>query len=132
MTSLTIKNDWRLTFLEALYTHGVITHAAKQAGISRQMAYLERQHNEWFAKEWDAALERGIDALEDAAKVRAFEGSDTLLIFLLKSRRREIYGDVSRQVRTNVQVDWEKVPTSTRDDFIEGRITLDDVLRSLT
>jgi len=64
-----------------------------------------------FAAEWDAALELGLDSLEDELMRRAKDGtlrpvfqggelvghireySDTLGIFMLKSRRRHVYGD---------------------------------------
>ncbi len=118
MTSLTTKKDWRHTFLDALNTHGVITQAAKEAGVSRQTVYFERRNNQWFADEWEKALERGVDALEDAAKIRAFEGSDTLLIFLLKSRRREIYGERPAPVLNVTPEQLSEMDDQALDAFI--------------
>jgi hypothetical protein len=74
--------------------------------MTRSSAYLWRERDEDFRKAWDEAVEEGTDLLEDEAKRRAVEGSikpilykgrivtfvreqsDTLLIFLLKARRK--------------------------------------------
>lgn len=72
-------------------------------------AYNWRSENPEFAQQWESAKEAGVDALEDEARRRAFEGtsepifhqgmecgtiqkySDTLTIFLLKGARPEKY-----------------------------------------
>jgi hypothetical protein len=41
-------------------------------------------------------IAESIDELEVVAFKRAAEGDNNLLMFLLKSHRRELYGDVSR------------------------------------
>lgn len=46
-----------------------------------------------FAAEWDEAVDEGTDVLEDVAFRRAVDGSDRLLIFLLKARRPEKFRD---------------------------------------
>lgn len=131
LTRLTPEKSWRAPFLEALRTHGVVSEAAKVANVSRWTAYHERATDPVFAKEWEAALQLGVDALEDTAKMRAYAGSDTLLIFLLKAHRPAVYRETTRNINTNLQIDWNTVPADLRDAFIEGQITLDDVLRSL-
>ena len=40
---------------------------------------------------WEDALEGGTDLLEDVARQRAINGSDRLLMFLLKARRPKKY-----------------------------------------
>jgi len=72
--------------------HSVMT-AAEAAGVARQTVYRWRQEDEAFARAWDEAIEAGTDRLEDEALRRAFAGSDTLLIFLLKARRPAKYRD---------------------------------------
>ncbi len=80
-------------FLTALAAgHSVMT-AAEAAGVARQTVYRWRQEDETFARAWDEAIEAGTDRLEDEALRRAFAGSDTLLIFLLKARRPTKYRD---------------------------------------
>lgn len=93
-------------FLEALEANGGnISAACKTARFPRRTAYEARERDPAFAKLWDEAVERGIDALEDEALRRAHNGtlkpvfyqgtkcgtvreySDTLLIFMLKAKR---------------------------------------------
>lgn len=97
--------QWIVPFLKALQKHGVVTTAAQMAGIERTTAYVERSHNEEFRKQWDKALELGVEALEDIAKVRAFSGSDTLLIFLLKANRPDKYRETTKTLSVNVTID---------------------------
>jgi hypothetical protein len=101
-TITTTEKHWRLLFLDGLRMHGMVTQAAIGAGIHRNTAYFERQRDPEFAKEWQEALDRGVDMLEDIAKQRAFAGSDTLLIFLLKSHRPQKYRDTIRTVTLNL------------------------------
>jgi hypothetical protein len=70
-----------------------VTAACKAEKIGRQTYYDWRNGDDAFAKAADAAIEQGTDVLEDAARSRALYQSDTLLIFLLKARRRDKYGD---------------------------------------
>lgn len=100
LTNLTPEKSWRAPFLEALRTHGVISAAAKVAGISRWTVYHEKNTDPIFALEWDEALSLGVEALEDAAKERAFKGSDVLLIFLLKAHKPEKYRERIEQRQT--------------------------------
>jgi hypothetical protein len=61
---------------------------------------------------WDAARESGTDLLEDCARRRAIERSDTLLIFLLKARRPHVYREPRGPVAAAVAMDpddWQAV-----------------------
>lgn len=87
LTTLTPEKKWRAPFLDALAASGSVTRAAKRARISRMTAYNERARDPEFATAWDIAKDRGIDALEDEAIDRAFDGSDILLMFRLKAER---------------------------------------------
>ena len=80
-------------FVEQLVKGETITAAAKAAGICRRTAYSWRESDEAFAEAWDDALEIGTEKLETEATRRALESSDTLLIFLLKARRPNVYRD---------------------------------------
>ena len=108
-TIRTAKNRQR--FLAAIADSGNITAACEAARLSRAAMYEWRADDPSFAAEWDAALELGLDSLEDELMRRAKDGtlrpvfqggeivghireySDTLGIFMLKSRRRHVYGD---------------------------------------
>lgn len=69
--------------------HGTVTQACAAAGISRQTWYDWIDQDSRFAGMVLDAKEAVADALEQRAHERAHEGSDTLLIFLLKSLRKE-------------------------------------------
>jgi len=98
-------------FLRALADYGNVSRAAEASGVSRQYWYRLRAEDEAFSRAWDKALAIGVEALEDEAKRRAYEGweepvwhkgtmcgavrkfSDTLLIVLLKAHKPEKYQD---------------------------------------
>lgn len=79
--------------------HGYSIEAAcKSEKIGRQSYYDWRHDDPVFAAAADAAIESGTDYLEDIARKRAVaaeDGSDTLLIFLLKARRPTKYRERS-------------------------------------
>jgi len=87
---------WKPIFLEALRNSGNVRSACIKAGINRDAAYKQKARGNGFAAQWDEAMEDAIDVLEAAAWKRASQPdnpSDTLLIFLLKSHRRRVYGE---------------------------------------
>lgn len=80
--------------LRALAKGSSITMAAEAAGMSRNALNMWKLDDETLATQMADAIEAGTDRLEDVALQRAVEGSsDTLLIFTLKGRRREKWGD---------------------------------------
>lgn len=97
----------RDAFLLALEETANVSKSCKKAKLPRRTAYEWRDDDPTFKSEWDAALDRATDAIEDEAIRRATEGtlkpvfykgskcgtireySDTLLIFMLKARRPE-------------------------------------------
>ena len=116
----------REKFLAALAHDASVTAAAAAAGIGRVTAYDWRNADPEFAAAWDEAVQLGLSAAEDELIRRAVHGvrrvvvshgrvmvdaegnpiaehqySDPLLMFLLKSRRRDIYGD-KQDVNLNV------------------------------
>jgi len=84
--------DWRLAFLATLGITANVAGACGAAGVSRQAAYAARARHAGFRAAWDDALAHAVDTLEAVAWERARTSSDTLLIFLLKAHRRELYG----------------------------------------
>ena len=83
-------------FLDAVRSGSSIVEAAAAAHIPRSTLYRHRRVDEAFAAEWDEAFDDGADALEQEAQRRALDGSDTLLIFLLKSRRPQRFAHFER------------------------------------
>lgn len=84
-------------FLDALRDGNSVAYSAKKAGVTRKTMYVWRKADAEFSEAWDEALDEGTDGLEDEAIKRAKNGSDTLMIFMLKARRREVYADLVKQ-----------------------------------
>ena len=119
----------RQRFLKALARTGNVTAACGMARLPRETAYFWRSRDPDFSLAWDEALERGLDALEDEAMRRAKDGvpepvfyqgrvvgetrrySDVLAMFILKSKRREVWGE--RQ-QIDVQHDWTQFSEEER------------------
>jgi hypothetical protein len=89
---------------------GNVSRACQAVDITRMTAYRWRENDPEFAEAWARAKQIGMEALEDEATRRAFEGvekpvfymgkklrhtireySDTLAIFLLKGGMPEKY-----------------------------------------
>lgn len=86
---------WKPAWLEAFGEYGTVYHACKAAGVGRSTVYRHRESDAEFAEAWAAAEEDVSDGLEQEAARRAKDGSDVLLIFLLKARRPQKYRDNS-------------------------------------
>lgn len=95
MAKPTIRTDEnKVRVLRALAKGGSYTLAADAAGCSRDALFRWKADDEEFASQCLDAIEQGTDRLEDVAIERAVNGnSDTMLIFTLKGRRREKWGD---------------------------------------
>tara|TARA_R110000824_G_scaffold303833_3_gene491677 strand:+ start:1184 stop:1600 length:417 start_codon:yes stop_codon:yes gene_type:complete len=98
--------EWVPVFLEALKAMPVVRLACEHAGVSRKTAYQWRDQNEEFRAEWRSALEDGIDMIEAQLHARARTSSDRAAMFLLRSLRREVYGDhVAVDVKAHLTLD---------------------------
>lgn len=84
---------WIEPFLHNLRNTANVRAACNAAGIRRPVAYDRRDSHPEFAARWEQAMEEACDILEFVARKRAFETSDTLLIFLLKAHRPERFAD---------------------------------------
>lgn len=111
----------RAAFLDALSRGLPVTAACKVAGWYQPDVYKWRKQDEQFAEQWDDALEHGVGLLEQEALRRATIGreipvmdmagkqvgttrtapSDTLLIFLLKAKKPDVYRETYRHDITN-------------------------------
>lgn len=101
----------REAFLDALAAGLTVREACHASGLGRTRLYELRAEDVGFAADWDRAEAEGTEVLEQEARRRAVEGvdepvfhrgevvgavrkySDTLLIFLLKGRKPEVYRD---------------------------------------
>jgi hypothetical protein len=85
--------EWKPVFLQALSVLPVIVTACRKAGISRAVAYREKDKDKTFRDAWKEAMEDGLDLTLASLHKRAREKSDLAAIFILKAHRRETYGD---------------------------------------
>lgn len=97
-------------FIEMLAKTGVPNRACEQAGVSRAAVYAHKKKDEIFAARWADAKIQAVEALEEEARRRAYEGidkpyyykgkvvgvmkerSDRLLEFLLAGQAPHKYG----------------------------------------
>jgi hypothetical protein len=98
------ERDWKGKFLKAFAEEGRVGIACEIAGITRATAYRHRQQDEDFALAWSEVERQFLENLERTAYVRALEGSDRLIEFLLKSRLPDVYGDKQR-IQHSGQID---------------------------
>lgn len=69
-------------FVATLAATGIVNQAARSIGKSMEALYKLRHRPgaEGFAAAWDAALERGMQRLEDCALQRAMQGTPTPIV----------------------------------------------------
>ena len=87
------KPDWAPAWLAAFEHAGMVSAVCQVAGVGRMTVYTRYHGEPDFAAAWDAIEARATDDLEAEAMRRALDGSDSLLIFLLKSRKPAVYGE---------------------------------------
>lgn len=124
-----VKHD---IFFAELAKHGLVATAAKTAQLDRSNMYKLKDKDLEFAARWAAALDLFADSLEAAAYARAVAGfkkgvwhqgqqvgeeiqySDSLLLAMLKAKRKREYGDSSKVELTGADggpVKVEESPT---------------------
>lgn len=111
-----ITPDRQRAFIAQLAATGIVTDAARSIGASMEALYKLRHKAgaEEFSAAWDAAVDRGVQRLEDSALARAIRGeerlvvsagkvvgtevrhNDALVMFFLRNRRGERYGAAVR------------------------------------
>lgn len=79
--------------LKAFVQLGTVTAAVRKAKVARSTWYDWIENDEAFARQVLVAHDDVADDLEQEAIKRAKDGSDTLLIFLLKSKRPHQFRD---------------------------------------
>jgi hypothetical protein len=105
------RHDWAPRFLELFRNCGNVRLAAEGAGVSRSAPYLRAQRDPRFKAAWDAAQADAVDLLEARAWQTALEGDPRMTIFLLKSLRRDRYGE-SIEVRFDLRQEAERIAAS--------------------
>lgn len=83
-----------------LTSFGDVQQATKAAGVDRSTWYAWKKNDPDFARAFEFCDEMDADDLEHCAKRFSREGDTTLLIFMLKAKRRALYDDAyARQER---------------------------------
>ena len=115
----------RARFLESLGEQGNVTAAALAADIGTSALYAWKAADADFSNEWEAALQLGINALEDHAMAMARAGSERLVMFLLTNLRPEKYGNrQSIDVNATVSVSLRRTPIADLKQELEALIEL--------
>lgn len=111
LTGFTAEKKQKL--IEYLYQDYNISRACEAVGISPRAFYENREFDEVFKEKVKEALNGHLDSLEsNMLRLGKTAQGITAGIFMLKSHRREIYGD-----RLNV---WQEKPQLL--DAITGRV----------
>lgn len=128
-TNLTLEK--RAAFLAELSKVPNVTRAARLIGMSRRYMYEVREADEEFARQWDEAIDEGVETLEAEVHRRGFDGvdkpvtfqgmitdtykeySDTLAIFLLKAHRPDRYRDNTKVELTGANGGPVKIDDAT-------------------
>lgn len=104
---------WQSRFIASFSESGNVRAACEVAGVSRATAYRHRKDVASFREAWSQAEEEAVERLEETARKRAVDGSDTLLIFLLKAHRpekyRERYEAIVRNGDKDIDVEIERL-----------------------
>jgi hypothetical protein len=103
------RPDWRPVFLRNLRATGIVSDAAAAAGIDRSTPYAAATRDAAFEAAWQMAAEEAVDGLEAEARRRAMNGSDQLLMFLLRGQRPERYRRETPDLRREIQREVERV-----------------------
>lgn len=85
------RERWKDLFIESFRECGIISQALMYAGVDRKTLRTGLERDKDFLEEFHDAKADAIDSLETEAVRRAKDGSDQLLMFLLKSHRPEVY-----------------------------------------
>lgn len=106
----------RTCFIEMLRKTANVSRSAREAGLASSTVYRQRARSKSFAADWDNAVAEALDALEESVIQRVRDGtekpvyfggeqvgtvrqySDQLAMFILKSKRPEIYNRAPQAV----------------------------------
>lgn len=123
-------------FIAHLAATGIVKQAARHIGASLEALYKLRHKNgaDEFAAAWDAAVDRGVQRLEDCALQRAIVGEERLVVsagkvlgsevrhnenlvmFFLRHRRPDRYGFAREQELKPGHPVYERIKQEVLDE----------------
>lgn len=151
--NLKTRNDKRTTkkkkqdFLDNLEIYGNVSLSCKKAKVSRMTIYNWKEQDPKFNNDYEISAKLGVEALEDEARRRAFEGttkpvyqggkkvgsvkeySDTLLIFLLNGAKPEVYKnrhEFSGKVGFVHEIDYSKLSNAALEEIAAAGKSIGD------
>ncbi|MBN2492886.1 MAG: hypothetical protein JXQ29_18700 [Planctomycetes bacterium] len=89
---------WRGPFLRFMREDPAIGYCAERAGVSRRTVLRHQKKDPAFAAAIEEAIEHAVDRIEAETFRDARSGDRLLKMFILKSRRRSIYGEQPPQL----------------------------------
>lgn len=98
-----IQDSRKRTFLETFAKSGILAETCKMTAILPRNHYYWLEHDEEYREAYNIANDMATDLLEQEATRRAMNGSDLLLIFLLKARKPHIFREQKVVIGGNVQ-----------------------------
>jgi transposase-like protein len=108
-TIRTVEN--RRRFLELVGETGNVRDACRALDLHRTTVYDWRREDADFAAAWDEAIALGTEGMEDEARNRAINGSDVLLIFMLKALKPDKYRERSTvEMHTTIRHELRTLP----------------------
>lgn len=123
-------DKWADKFFEVFANTGMVSRACTAARIGRETVQHYRFTDPDFAARYARAERIATSVLEDEAFGRAKSKSDTLLMFLLKARDREKYGDVVQFRNLSDEELIDRAKTLLSGVIIEGtELTIAELTR---
>jgi hypothetical protein len=151
-----ITAERQRAFIAHLAATGIVTAAARHVGASMEALYKLRQRPgaEGFCAAWDAAVDRGVQRLEDTALARAIAGeermvvssgqvlgtevrhNEALVMFFLRNRRADRYGGqvqaghpLYERVRAEVLAELAFESAASHEEVLRGLNARFDLMR---
>lgn len=114
----------RATFLSAIAQGMGVDKAAELIGSHRRTLYKWRDALPEFKQAWDEAIDACTDKLEARLQELAIEGDVTALIFMLRSRKAEVYNPNLILRKAMLQLALDKARSEANGSpMIEGHVT---------
>lgn len=98
-------------------------------GISEDTLGRRKQESAELAEAIKRGKAKAASVIADKLFQMAKDGDLGAIVWYEKTRHGRT--DKVQQTTTNITIDWTQVPADIRDAFIDGKMTLDDVLRSI-
>lgn len=139
-------HEWKDAFLAAFRRLGVMAYACREAGVAVATVKSARRTDPAFAAAYDEAKDESVAEMEVEARRRAVQGvakpvyqggehvgdiqeySDTLLMFLLKAARPEVYRET---IRVDIRREAERMAEALGMDAADVMAAVEEAERIL-